>query len=59
MAEASERYAAVSHELAERSLDVEPMDDERRTLADVLALERLRFLLRPAGQGLGLVHSGF
>lgn len=40
MDEASKSYVLVSHELAERGLDVEPIDDERRSLDDVLALSR-------------------
>lgn len=40
MAKATAKYAQVSEELAERGLDVEPLDNERRNLDDVLSLSR-------------------
>lgn len=40
MAKASGHYAEASGKLAELGLDVEPLDDERRSLDDVLSLSR-------------------
>ena len=40
MAQATKEYASISHGLAERGLDVEPIDDELRSLDDTLKLSR-------------------
>ncbi|MFN2375078.1 MAG: hypothetical protein ABR538_00985, partial [Candidatus Binatia bacterium] len=40
LASATTAYATASHQLAELGLDVEPIDDERRNLDDVLSLSR-------------------